>query len=145
MVAVLAEDEPTADHERRQAEGDDAMVWGENVTPTRLRLLDLVTGGLRTVDGLADRHVVEVAQRPDGGPLAVLSWACPDIDPGALNVRLHLVDPVTAAVQDLGPIGVESGSPAWWQPDGAWHLAHLAMTPPGRAGRDFGGGHRRRA
>ena len=59
MVAVLAEDEPTADHERRQAEGDDAMVWGETVTPTRLRLLDLIVGGLRTVDGLADRHVVE--------------------------------------------------------------------------------------
>jgi dipeptidyl aminopeptidase/acylaminoacyl peptidase len=134
MVAVLAEDEPTAEDERRQAERDDAMVWGENVTPTRLRLLDLVTGGLRTVDGLADRHVVEVVQRPDGGPLAVLSWACPDIDPGALNVRLHLVDPVTAAVRDLGPIGVESGSPAWWQLDDAWHLAHLAMTPPGLVG-----------
>jgi dipeptidyl aminopeptidase/acylaminoacyl peptidase len=134
MVAVLAEDEPTAEDERRQAERDDAMVWGENDTPTRLRLLDLVTGGLRTVDGLADRHVVEVAQRPDGGPLAVLSWACPDIDPGALHVRLHLVDPVTAAVQDLGPIGVESGSPAWWQLGDAWHLAHLAMTPPGLVG-----------
>ena len=134
MVAVLAEDEPTAEDERRQAEGDDAMVWGENVTPARLRLLDLVTGGLHTVDGLADRHVVEVVQRPDGGPLAVLSWACPDIDPGALDVRLHLADPVTAAVQNLGPSGVESGSLAWWQLDDAWHLAHLAMTPPGLVG-----------
>jgi hypothetical protein len=34
----------------------------------RLRLLDLETGELRVVDGLRGRHVVELAQRPDGGP-----------------------------------------------------------------------------
>jgi dipeptidyl aminopeptidase/acylaminoacyl peptidase len=129
-VAVLAEEEPTAEDERRAAEGDDAMVWGENVGAARLWLLDLGTGALRAVDGLGERHVVEVAQRPDGGALAVLSWSHPDIDPGALNVRLHLVDPVTAAVQDLGPIGVESGSPVWWRLGGTWHLAHLAVLPP---------------
>ena len=129
-VAVLAEEEPTAEDERRAAEGDDAMVWGENVGGTRLWLLDLGTGTLRAVDGLEDRHVVEVAQRPDGGALAVLTWSHPDIDPGALNVRLHLVDPVTAAARDLGPIGVESGSPVWWRLDGSWHLAHLAVPPP---------------
>ena len=128
-VALLAEDEPTAEDERREAERDDAMVWGRHLPPTRLRLLDLETGALRTVDGLGDRHVVELAQRPDGGPLAVLSWSTPELDPGVLTAELHLVDPVTAAVHDLGPVGIEAQSPTWWNHEGVWHLAHLAVTP----------------
>ena len=133
-VAVLAEDEPTAEDERREAERDDAKVWGQHLPVTRLRLLDLGTGVLRTVEGLGNRHVAELTQRPDGGPLAVLSWSTPELDPGVLNAELHLVDPHTAAVQDLGPIGVEAESPVWWNHDGEWHLAHLAVTPPNLIG-----------
>ena len=128
-VALLAEDEPTAEDKRREAEGDDAKVWGRHLPVTRLRLLDLATGVVRTVDGLGDRHVVEVTQRPDGGPLAVLSWATPELDPGVTTVGLHLVAPETAAVQDLGPLGVEAQFPVWWNHDGEWHLAHLTVTP----------------
>ncbi|MFI9809440.1 S9 family peptidase [Streptomyces sp. NPDC052301] len=128
-VALLAEDEPTAEDERREAEGDDAKVWGRHLPVSRLRLLDLATGVVRTADGLGDRHVVEVTQRPDGGPLAVLSWTTPELDPGVTTARLHLVAPETGAVQDLGPVGVEAQSPVWWNHDGEWHLAHLAKTP----------------
>ncbi|MFF0390375.1 S9 family peptidase [Kitasatospora sp. NPDC004615] len=129
-VAVLAADEPTAEDQRRKAERDDAKVWGRHLPPTRLRLLDLETGGLRTVDGLGDRHVVELAQRPDGGPLAVLSWSTAELDPGVMTAQLHVVDPESADVHELGPVGSEAQSPAWWQHDGVWHLAHLATTPP---------------
>ncbi|MBY8880292.1 S9 family peptidase [Actinacidiphila acidipaludis] len=122
-VALLAEDE------RREAGRDDVKVWGRHLPVTRLRLLDLETGVLRTVDGLRDRHVVGLAQRPDGGPLAVLSWSTPELDPGVVTAELHVVDPVTAGVHDLGPVGVEAQSPAWWNHDGIWHLAHLAVTP----------------
>lgn len=128
-IALLAEDEPTVEDERREAEGYDAKVWGEHLPLTRLRLLDLATGKLRTVDGLGVRHVVELAQRPDGGPLAVLSWSTPELDPGVMTAELHLVDPGTAAVQDLGPVGIEAESPVWWNHEGVWHLAHLAVTP----------------
>ncbi|MGV4925179.1 S9 family peptidase [Streptomyces sp. BHT-5-2] len=128
-VALLTEDEPTAEDARREAEGDDAKVWGRHLPVTRLRLLNLATGVVRTVDGLGNRHVVEVTQRPDGGPLAVLSWATPELDPGVTTARLHLVAPETGAVQDLGPVGVEARSPVWWHHDGEWHLAHLAVTP----------------
>ncbi|MFE9424690.1 S9 family peptidase [Kitasatospora sp. NPDC006697] len=122
-VALLAEDEP------RDTGLDDARVWGRHLPVTRLRLLDLETGALRTVDGLGDRHVVELTQRPDGGPLAVLSWSTPELDPGVRTAELHLVDPGTGAVQDLGPVGFEAHSPVWWRQDGDWHLAHLAVTP----------------
>lgn len=133
-VALLAEDEPTEEDERREAERDDAQVWGKHLPVTRLRLLDLETGAITTVDGLGDRHVVELAQRPDGGPLAVLNWSTPELDPGVLTARLHLVDPITAAVQDLGPVGIEAESPVWWNDDGVWHLAHLAVTPGNQIG-----------
>ncbi|AWS44181.1 S9 family peptidase [Streptosporangium sp. 'caverna'] len=133
-IAVIAADEPTAEDERRRIERDDAMVWGERVAYDRLRLLDLGTGELRVVDGLGDRHVVEVAQRPDGGPLAVISWAAPDGDPVSFASALHVVDPGTGKVQDLGRTELQAFSPTWWNTDGAWHLAYLAVTPPGPVG-----------
>jgi hypothetical protein len=134
VVAVVAVDEPTEEDERRHADRDDAMVWGERLPYGRLRLLDLGTGGLRVVDGLGDRHVVEVAQRPDGGPLAVISWACPDVYPGAATAELHVVDPQTGAAHGLGQLELEARSLAWWSVDGGWHLAYLAVTPPASVG-----------
>ncbi|MEY9836755.1 prolyl oligopeptidase family serine peptidase [Streptacidiphilus sp. EB103A] len=133
-IAVAAEDEPTEEDERREAEGDDARVWGEREPLSRLRLLDLDTGELRLVEALAHRHVVAVVQRPDGGPLAVITWGSPDEDPGQYTAELHLVDPVTRAVDDLGSVGVEACSPAWWSADGDWHVAYLAITPPALVG-----------
>ncbi|MGW3242384.1 prolyl oligopeptidase family serine peptidase [Streptomyces sp. NPDC001070] len=134
-VALIAADEPDeAEDERRRAEGDDAMVWGEGTDPeprARLRLLDLDTGTVRTVDALAGRHVVEVAERPDGGPLAVLTWESAEEDPGWLTARLHIADTGTGAVHDLGPAGHAAQHPVWWRAADGWHVAHLASTPPG--------------
>ena len=130
LVAVVATDEPTEEDERRRAERDDAFVWGQQLRPARLRLLDLATGKLRTVNGLGHRHVVELAARPDGGALAAISWASPDNDPGATTSELHVVDLDTGTARDLGRIGTEARSPVWWQADGGWHLAYLAMPEP---------------
>jgi dipeptidyl aminopeptidase/acylaminoacyl peptidase len=133
-VAVLAEDEPTEEDERRRAERDDAVVWGERVPFSRLRLLDPGTRELRVVAGLGDRHIVEVVQRPDGGPLAAISWACPETEPGVFTAELHVVDPGSGAVRDLGRVELEAQSPAWWSAGDGWHLAYLARTPPRAVG-----------
>jgi len=130
LVAVVATDEPTEEDKRRRAERDDAIVWGEQVRCGRLRVLDLATGELRRVDGLGSRHVVELAPRPDGGSLAVISWASPEKDPGVTTNELHTVDLETGVVRDLGRIGTMARSPVWWQADGSWHLAYLAMPEP---------------
>ena len=130
LVAVVATDEPTEEDKRRRAERDDAFVWGQQLRCGRLRVLDLATGELRTVDGLGHRHVVELAARPDGGALAAISWASPEKDPGLTTNELHVVDPRTGTVHDLGQIGPRARSPAWWQADGSWHLAYLARPEP---------------
>jgi dipeptidyl aminopeptidase/acylaminoacyl peptidase len=129
LVAVVATDEPTEEDERRRAERDDAFVWGQQLRCGRLRVLDLATGELRTVDGLGGRHVVELAARPDGGALAAISWASPETG-GVTTSQLHVVDLGTGTARDLGRIGTEARSPAWWQADGCWHLAYLVMPEP---------------
>ncbi|MFG1973024.1 S9 family peptidase [Nonomuraea fuscirosea] len=135
LVAVTAEDPPTDEDERRWAAGDDARVWGERVPYLRVWLLDLDTGDLRRVAGLDDRHVVELAQHPAGGPLAVLTWATPELDPGCATGELHVIDPATGAVRDLGRAGLEASALTWWHDDdGSRHLCYLATTPPGPVG-----------
>jgi dipeptidyl aminopeptidase/acylaminoacyl peptidase len=130
LVAVVATDEPTEEDERRRAERDDAFVWGQQLACGRLRLLDLATGELRTVDGLGRRHVVELAARPDGGALAAISWAGPEQDQGMTTGELHVVDVEKGTARELGRIGSDARSPAWWQADGGWHLAYLARPAP---------------
>jgi dipeptidyl aminopeptidase/acylaminoacyl peptidase len=99
-----------------------------------LRICDLGTGEVSAVSELRDRHVMAVAQRPDGGPLAVVSWACPADDPGAFTARLHVVDVDSGKARDLGPLGVDADSPAWWNDGETWHVAYLAVPPPGTLG-----------
>jgi dipeptidyl aminopeptidase/acylaminoacyl peptidase len=134
LVVVIAPDEPSAEDERRKKERDDARVWGEGTRPDRLRLLDLRTREVRTPDGFGDRHVVEATQQPHGGPLAVLSWSTPDVDPGLLEPALHLLDPCSGATRDLAPAAADASSITWWPADDGWHLAYLAKTPPGLVG-----------
>lgn len=129
LVAIVAPDELTEQDKQREGDRDDAQVRGR-ARPDRLRLLDLRTGQVRTPALFGNRHVVDVVQRPDGGPLAVLTWATSDLDPGMLEPALHLLDPHTGVARDLGSAAVDAHSPVWWQGEG-WHLAYLALTPPG--------------
>lgn len=131
LVALLAEDEPTDEDERRARDRDDAIVAGERERRARLRLLDLDKGRVTTPDVFGDRHVVELRQRPGGGPLAVLTQASADSDYGPRTGRLHLFDHTTGTVEDLGPVAADARSLAWWPAEDGWHLGYLALTPPG--------------
>ncbi len=138
LVAVVAGDELTEDDERRRAEGGDAMVWSERAIRQhwlwhRLRLLDLASGELAVAAGLDGRHVIDVAQRPGGGPLAVVSRDCPEDEPGAFTGRLHITDLDAGNAVDLGRLGFEARSPAWWKGGDGWHVAWLAAVAPANA------------
>lgn len=102
--------------------------------PDRLWLLDLVTGAVRGLGDLGDRHVSETAVRPDGRVLAVFTWSCADREPGVFEPGLHLVDLATGATRHLGAPALEAASPAWWRDGTGWHLAYLGLTPPGLIG-----------
>ncbi|GAA1227464.1 hypothetical protein GCM10009676_07140 [Prauserella halophila] len=130
MVALLAEDELTEQDAHRIRDRDDAIVVGEREPRARLRLLDLRTGLVTTPDVFGDRHVVELRQRPDGGPLAVLTRASSDKDYGPRTGQLHLFDLRTGTATDFGAVEAEAHSLAWWPGEDGWHLAHLALTPP---------------
>jgi dipeptidyl aminopeptidase/acylaminoacyl peptidase len=134
LVVVIAADEPSAEDERRERERDDARVRGERVRPDRLRLFDVGSREMWTPDVFGDRHVVEVVQRPDGGVLAVLTWSTPEMGPGLAEPGLHLVDPVSGVARDLGPAAADASSLVWWPTDDGWHLAYVAVTPPGLVG-----------
>ncbi|MGH3170873.1 MAG: TolB family protein, partial [Trebonia sp.] len=138
LVAVAAGDERTEDDKRREAEGDDAMAWSERAVRQhwlwhRLRLLDLESGEITVVAGLAGRHVTDIAQRPDGGPLAVVSWECPEYEPGVFTSRLHTVGLADGTAADLTGLGLEARSPAWWRGTDGWHVAWLQYAPPNTA------------
>jgi hypothetical protein len=109
-VAVVAADEPTEEDQRRRAECDDAIVWSEQRDCSRLRLLDTVTRELHAAGDLSGRHVVEVAQRPDGGPIAVVSWVSREIRDRARRVRL----------------ASRPGPRAWTSVRLAWHRSPMA-------------------
>jgi dipeptidyl aminopeptidase/acylaminoacyl peptidase len=121
LVAVMAA------HEERDR--TDVEVRGR-VRPARLHLLDPRTGRTEVPARFGDRHVVDAVQRPDGGPVAVLTWSTPDLDPGLVHPALHLLDLSSGRVRDLGPVPAGARSPVWWQDEG-WHLSYLALTPPG--------------
>jgi dipeptidyl aminopeptidase/acylaminoacyl peptidase len=129
-VAVVAADEPTEEDQRRRAERDDAIVWSEQRGHGKLRLLNPDTRELHAADDLGGRHVAELAPRPDGGPVAVISWVSRENDPGAITNELHVVDPATGAVQDLGRVAAYAESLVWWADAGAWHLAYRAEPDP---------------
>ncbi|TNC29694.1 alpha/beta hydrolase family protein [Amycolatopsis alkalitolerans] len=112
-----------------EREDSDVRVWSE-AERDRLWLYDLREGGLAPLGDFGDRHVVEVAQRPGGGPLAVLTWSKPEIDPGSYEPEVHLVE--DGAVTNLGPATAEASSLTWRGPE----LAYLGKTPPGLVGGD---------
>jgi dipeptidyl aminopeptidase/acylaminoacyl peptidase len=129
-VAVVAADEPTEEDERKRAERDDPIVWSEQRGVGKLRLLDPVTRELHAADDLGGRHVAELAPRPDGGSLAVISWVNRENDPGAVTNELHVVDPATGVVHDLGRVPGFARSPVWWADHGTWHVTYLAEPDP---------------
>jgi dienelactone hydrolase len=130
LVALLAEDELNEEDARRAREGDDAIIVGEREPCARLRLLDLRTGRVTTPEVFGGRHVVELRQRPDGGPLAVLTQASPDHDYGPRTGQLHLFDLTSCTAEDLGPVEAEAHFLAWWPAEDGWHLGYVALTPP---------------
>jgi dipeptidyl aminopeptidase/acylaminoacyl peptidase len=61
----------------------------------------------------------------------VVSWDCPELEPGLFTSRLHIADLDDGTAIELGQLGLEAESPAWWQGDDGWHVAWREYPPPG--------------
>jgi dipeptidyl aminopeptidase/acylaminoacyl peptidase len=136
QVVVIAPDERDrpADPRVRTFPAHPHSTWDTLARRDRVWSLDLRTGALRPLGDFGARHVVEVAARPDGGALAVLTWSVADRDPGLFAPGLHLLDPATGVVQDLGTPALEASSLAWWRDETGWRLCYCALTPPALIG-----------
>jgi len=128
-LALLAADPPTDEDERRERERDDAIVWGERLRPRRLRLLDLETRAIRTVEVLGARHIAALAPAPDGTRLAVTHWPSPDLDNMAHPTPLAIVDAASGVVSEVATLPLVGQSLIW---DGAGTV--LAYIAPAVAG-----------
>ncbi len=118
----------------REARTDPPGRWDTADRPDRLWLLDLRTSAVKPLGDLGRRHVREVAARPDGTTLAVLTWSCADREPGVFEPGLHFVDLTTGETRDQPTPALEASHPAWWHDGTEWHLAYLGLTPPGLIG-----------
>ena len=127
-LAFWAEDEPTDEDERRERERDDAEVFGERWPYARLRLLDVETREVRTVEALGERHVIETAPN-SAAELAVVSWPTPELDNLGLG-ELHVVDPSTGEARLVCELA-SGGSSLTWGEDGR-RIFFIGDTAPAR-------------
>jgi dipeptidyl aminopeptidase/acylaminoacyl peptidase len=126
VIALVVEDD-SAGAPGDGEPGSDVVVWGTE-RGDGLRLLTPGEAEPCPVTALGDRHVVAVEPRQDGAALAVLTWAVPGDEPGARTAGMHVVDPRSGSVLDLGPAGHAAESPVWWQAEDGWHVSWLATT-----------------
>lgn len=100
-IVLVAQDVETDEAKRRKEERDDAEVYGEDWHFHRLRLLNLASGEVTTVDAIGDRHVVDVVVEPNGPRLLVKTWATPETNNAFHSVDLFVVDPDTDSAHHI--------------------------------------------
>ena len=98
-LAFLAGDVETAEEKAHKEERDDAQVYGERWPRHRLRLLDLASREVTTIDALGDLHIAEIAPAPAGGHIAVVAWPTPELDYRMRDAELHMVDASSRAAR----------------------------------------------
>jgi dipeptidyl aminopeptidase/acylaminoacyl peptidase len=133
-VAFLAKDEPDEEDERRERERDDAEVFGERWPYARLRLLEIGTGKIRTVEALGERHVVEVAPHPSGTSLAVVSWPTPELDNWSRENAVHEVSMPGLETRQAATLGADVYELAWGKPAPAGPRLFAVAAGPGGVG-----------
>jgi dipeptidyl aminopeptidase/acylaminoacyl peptidase len=115
-VALIAADPETDEAKQRKEARDDAEVYGEDWQYHRLRLLELDSGDITTVEALGDRHIVDVVAEPDGNRLLVKSWVTPETDNAFHAVDLFVVD-LDSGVANLLCHHTASVGDMCWAPD----------------------------
>lgn len=134
LIAFLSPDEKTAEQKRREKDGEDVQVWGEDWAHARLRIVDLQSKQIRSL-GL-DRHVRGLSWSPAGNRLAIVSNRTPHIEERFLTGSvISVVDAQLTTVQDVCHIPREVEDLTWAK-DGK--LYFRAGFPVGTVFRGYG-------
>src|SRR4051794_18132059 len=94
-VQFLAVDAKTPEDRQRKEERDDAEVYGERWRHRRLRVFDLSSRVVTTIEAIGDLHVAEAAPSNDGSQVAVITWPTPELDNSLRQAELRVVDVAT--------------------------------------------------
>jgi len=84
-IAFISGDEKAEARKRREEEKDDAQVWGEDWTYSRLRLLHLATKTVTMVGGGIEGHVCACVWNEAGTQLAFTEARTPDVESAYLQ------------------------------------------------------------
>ncbi|MFT4038700.1 MAG: S9 family peptidase [Thermomicrobiales bacterium] len=136
-VALLAIDPDTEEDTARKERRDDAEVYGEHWPLQRLRLLDPATREITTVEGIGERHVVEVAPARDGRRLALIVWPTSELDNMTERGEILLLDLDEAGVAPRAVAALTAGGgDLRWGPGDAslFYNAHLLPGMQGGQG-----------
>ena len=107
FIAFISSDEKTEEQKRRDRDGEDVLVWGEEWAYTRLRVVDVTTKEVRSLQ--INRHVTSFSWAPDGSRIAFMSSETADfedrflrgliissVDAGLTTVKHHCKIPQNA-------------------------------------------------
>ncbi|MGI9253668.1 MAG: hypothetical protein ACR2J8_07970, partial [Thermomicrobiales bacterium] len=131
-IAILAPDAKSDEDRRREKERDDAVVHGQQWRPRRLRLLELASGKLRTID-IENRHIARMSLAPDGDRIAVVTWPNEALDHSMRDADLRIVD--RASGESRLVCALPSGASALaWDPDEGRILFLAHLHPDWRGG-----------
>jgi dipeptidyl aminopeptidase/acylaminoacyl peptidase len=99
-IAYLCADEKTVQQKLRETNGEDVNVWGEQLPYARLRIMDLQTKQVRSLN--LDRHTSELCWSPDGKQIGIKSLRTPDTEePYLTGSLISVVDSEQLTVTNL--------------------------------------------
>lgn len=124
-IAFTSADEPTEDDERREKEKDDALVFGDRLQHAHLRLLNVVTGNIKTLVSM-ERHIAEFAWSPNSDAIAYFSWQSPALEFAGRDIHCECISINNGTPQRLCQFNY-SASRLTWARDGSM-LLFLAPT-----------------
>lgn len=147
-VAFLAVDPDSEEKKKCKKERDDAEVYGQEWPLQRLRILDLASREVTTIEALGGRHVVDVAPAPVDARLAVVVADTPELDMVLSKPEIFVVNLADGSASSVSHPAADVWRLAWGP--GGKELLYIGFIEPGMRGApvvfavDTAGGEPRR-
>lgn len=126
-IAYLSANEKTTEQKVREADGEDVQVWGQEWAYTRLRVVDIETRAVKSLN--IDRHMIDVCWSPDGKRIGFMSCSTPDLeDRLSHGAVISVIDVGMTVVTDLCKVPKADTTDLTWASDGKMYFC-LGIPP----------------